>query len=98
MMIPFLGKKETLQAAVKVLDIVVEKGNSKEVFLKCVEGMKSIRYKRDVVVDDEDEDEDEDGALAEKPFDTTSNEKVNPAAQSVELYKVTAKGILHLPN
>lgn len=96
MMVPFLGSHETLECAVTVLDVIVEKGNSKEVFLKCVEGLKSIHYKRDV--DDEDEDEDEDGTLREEPAETTSSEKINSVAQTVELYNITAKGSLHPPN
>ena len=47
LLIPFLGQKTTVDAAQKVLSVVMSKGNAKEVFLKCVEGIRNIIWERE---------------------------------------------------
>ena len=57
MIVPFLGNKDTAELGSQVLDLLVMKGNAKEVFLKCVEALKGIQYSRDVNDNDNEEEE-----------------------------------------
>jgi hypothetical protein len=47
MLLPFLSHGATYPAAEKVLDVVTAKGNPKEVFLKCTEGLHRILWETD---------------------------------------------------
>jgi hypothetical protein len=88
MLLPFLGQKTTNEDAGKVLDILVAKGNSKEVFLKCVEGLKSIVWER--TYDDDDDDDGGEATLTESLAKITATKdevKVDPILQTVGLYR-----------
>ena len=95
MMVPFLGNKDTAELGSKVLDLLVMKGNAKEVFLKCVEALKGIQYSRDVNDNDNEEEEDEEDevTLAEKlsKFNMKSTIEINPVQQTTQLYKALFK-------
>jgi Uncharacterised protein family, YAP/Alf4/glomulin len=94
MLLPYIGKGSTRENAARVLDVIIAKGNAKEVFLKCNEGLKSILWERT----DEDEDEDDDGddgeaTLAEKIarvrlMNSDNDDKVDPVVQTEELCRV----------
>lgn len=91
MLLPYVGRKGTHDNAVKVLNIVLAKGNAKEVFLKCNEGLKNIVWER--IYDDDDDDGE--AALAEKFNEVTINDKdngVDPVVQTVELCRATNTG------
>ena len=93
MLLPFVGQKETRQNAVKVLDIVAEKGNAKEVFLKCNEGLKNIVWKRNYFDKD---DEDGEATMSEKLAQICIEDKttkMDPVSQTKELYRATKIGI-----
>src|SRR5271155_5578376 len=91
MLLPFVGQKTTNEDAGKVLDILVTKGNSKEIFLKGVEGLKSIVWER--TYDDDDDDDDDDGGeatLTESLAKITVTEdevRMDPILQTVGLYR-----------
>jgi len=91
MLLPYIGQKGTKDEAVKVLHIVLDKGNAKEVFLKCNEGLKNIVWER-TYYDDNDDGE---ATLTEKfnevNIDDEDN-KVDSVVQTVELYQATSKG------
>src|SRR5271169_1572509 len=94
MLLPYLGQKGTNEEARKVLEILVTKGNSKEVFLKCVEGLKSIVWER--IYDDDDDDDDGEATLTEKLAKVTTDEKdvkVDQVLQTVELYRAITRGL-----
>jgi fatty acid/phospholipid biosynthesis enzyme len=80
MLLPFLGHKTTSQAAEEVLDVVVIKGNAKEVFLKCIEGLQNTTYDRELISDDVDENQ------------TAPTEEVDPVLQTTKLYQAAQKG------
>ena len=94
MLTPFLGIKPTRDMGIKVLDTVVTKGNAKEVFLKCVEALKGIKYGTEF--DDAEEEEDGEAILAEKISEFTLMEdnpsSIDPIQQTSELYKAIFKG------
>lgn len=95
MLLPYLGQKATNEDARKVLDILVTKGNAKEVFLKCVEGLKSIAWERTYDADDDDDDDGE-ATLAEKLAKVTTDEKavkVDQVLQTRELYRAVNRGL-----
>lgn len=94
MLLPYLGQKATNEDARKVLDILVTKGNAKEVFLKCVEGLKSIVWER--TYDDDDDDDDGEATLAEKLAKVTTDEdavKVDQVLQTRELHRAVSRGL-----
>jgi len=92
MFLPFLGQKTTNEDAGKVLDILVTKGNSKEIFLKCVEGLKSIVWER--TYDDDDADDDGEATMTETLDKITGAEvKVDTILQTVGLYRAVKQGI-----
>src|SRR5277367_5739915 len=94
MLLPFLGQKATNENAGKVLDILVTKGNSKEVFLKCVEGLKLIVWERKY--DDDDGDGDGEATFTETFAKITGPEnevKVDPILQTVGLYRAVKQGL-----
>src|SRR5271170_872589 len=94
MLLPFLGRKATNEDAGKVLDILVAKGNSKEVFLKCVEGLKSIVWER--IYGDDDDDDCGEATLAESLAKLSAAEdevKVDPILQTVGLYQAVKQGM-----
>lgn len=88
MMVPFLGREATCEAAKQVLDLIVTKGNAKEVFLKCVQGLKRIQYERSAGDDDD--------TLVEKLAQTTLEDVVDPVTQTTELYEATINGAFSL--
>jgi hypothetical protein len=88
MMVPFLGREGTLKSAADVLDVIVSKGNAKEVFLKCVEALRGIRYIRNVN-DDSDEDTLKENAAP------NLNERINPVIQTVQLCNASMNGTFH---
>lgn len=106
MLLPFLGRSTTLDNAKNVLDIIVAKGNAKEVFLKCNEALKNIIWERNYDDDDEHDDGDEydgderddDGGEAslaeqiEKVRITEKEEKLDPVMQTVELCQAINAG------
>ena len=88
MLLPFLGQKTTNEDAIKVLDVLVTKGNSKEIFLKCVEGLKSIVWER--TYDDDDDDDGGEATLTEslaKITVTKDEVRMDPILQTVGLYR-----------
>jgi Uncharacterised protein family, YAP/Alf4/glomulin len=92
---PFIGQKVTRDNALKVLDIVIIKGNAKEVFLKCIEALRLVHWER--TFDDDDDDDDGEATMTEKLAEITKDEKenkVDPIAQTVELYRAINKGDL----
>jgi len=90
MLLPFIGNKATRENAVELLDIVVTKGNSKEVFLKCTEALNGVQWER-TYEDDEDEGE---ATLAEELENMNFEDfPIDTAAQTIELYKATQKGM-----
>jgi len=92
MLVPFLGKKSTSEMGSKVLDVVVDKGNAKEVFLKSVEALKDIKYGADYEDTAGVEDPGE-ATLAEKLSEfTVEDTEVDPIEQTTELYKAVFKG------
>ena len=77
----------------KVLDVVVNKGNAKEVFLKSVEALKDIKYGADYEDTAEVEDPGE-STLADKLSEVTVEDtELDPIQQTTELYKAIFKGI-----
>jgi hypothetical protein len=91
MLVPFLGHSETRPYTANVLDVVVEKGNAKEVFLKCTEALKRIPWREEF---DDDEDNDGEATLAEKLTEFTKDESENDQIGQVsELYRATQTGI-----
>jgi hypothetical protein len=91
---PYLGQKATNEDARKVLDILVTKGNAKEVFLKCVEGLNSIVWER--TYDDNDNIDDGEATLTEKLAKITTDEKdvkVDEVLQTLELYRAVTRGM-----
>lgn len=92
MLVPFLGRKATKDIAAQVLDVVVTKGNAKEVFLKCVEALKGIKYGTDF--DDlAEEGEEGEATLAERLSEFTMEDtEVDPIQQTTELYGGIFKG------
>ena len=93
MLLPYIGQKGTHDNGVKVLEIVLAKGNAKEVFLKCNEGLKNIVWER--TYDDGGDDDDGEATLAEKFNQVTldpKENKVNPVVQTVELYRAINAG------
>jgi hypothetical protein len=93
MIIPFLGRKAAQENAVKILDILATKGNAKEVFLKCNEGLKNVQWKRRFI-DDEDDDDGE-ATLTEKlgePVVSNNQQREDSITQTLELYRATNKG------
>jgi len=93
MLLPYLGKKTTNVEARKVLDLLVTKGNAKEVFLKCVEGLKLIAWERTYDYDDDDDGE---ATLTEKLAQVTTDEKdvkVDQVLQTVELHRAITEGM-----
>jgi hypothetical protein len=92
MLIPFLGRSVTRGYAANVLDVVVEKGNAKEVFLKCTEALKCIPWREEF--DDEDDEDGGEATLAEKLTEFTKDESENDQiGQVLELYRATRTGI-----
>jgi hypothetical protein len=93
MLTPFLGIRPTRDTGIKVLDTVVTKGNAKEVFLKCVEALKGIKYGTDF--DDAEEEDDGEATIAEKlsEFTLMEDSSIDPIQQTTELYKAIFKGI-----
>ena len=92
-LLPFLGRKETNEETVKVFDILVTRGNAKEVFLKCVEGLRSILWERTY---DNDQVDDSEAMLSEKLAKVTTNDdgiKVDPILQTVGLYQAVKQGM-----
>lgn len=85
MLVPFLGRKGTRNLADSVLDVVVRKGNAKEVFLKCTEALKSISWVRDY----DEEDSDAEATLADKLDDN----KVDLTELVVELFFASEESI-----
>ena len=92
-LLPYLGQKGTHDSAVRILDIVTAKGNAKEVFLKCNEGLKNILWER-TYDDDDDNDNGGEATLADKlvELNLEQNGKADPVIQTVELYRATNKG------
>jgi hypothetical protein len=92
MLIPFLGSSVTRPYAANVLDVVVEKGNAKEVFLKCTEALKRISWREEF--DEEDDYDGGEATLAEKLIEFTKDESENDqVGQVLELYRATQTGI-----
>lgn len=90
MLLPFIGNTATHTDAVKILVTIVIKGNAKEVFLKCTEGLRSIVWQRESYHDD---DGDGEAAMTKKlAFDDQPTE-VDPVIQTLELYGASKKGI-----
>lgn len=96
MLLPFIGRKATHGKAIKVLDIVITKGNAKEVFLKCIEGLKNIIWERNY--DEDEEDDDGEATLAEKISEfrmddnDENDDKVDPVVQTAELCQAINTG------
>ena len=91
MLLPYIGQKGTHDNGVKVLDIVLAKGNAKEVFLKCNEGLKSIVWERTY----DDDNDDGEATLTEKFNKVTiddDDDKADPVVQTVELYRAINTG------
>ena len=97
MLLPYIGKKSTRENAAKVLDVIITKGNAKEVFLKCNEGLKCIFWERKGEDEDEDGDDGE-AALAQNIArrlminDNDNDNKVDPVVQTVELCRAISIG------
>jgi Uncharacterised protein family, YAP/Alf4/glomulin len=94
MIVPFLGNGDTVDSGSKVLDLLVMKGNAKEVFLKGVEALKGIQYSRDLNEEEEEEEENE-ATLAEKlsKFKMESPFEIDPVQQTTHLYKALLKSL-----
>lgn len=94
MLLPYIGQKGTHDDAVRVLHIVLEKGNAKEVFLKCNEALKNIVWERTYDDDygDDDDSDDREATLAEKFNEVTIHDKVDSVVQTVELYRAVTTG------
>jgi hypothetical protein len=93
MLVPFLGRSVARPYAANVLNVLVEKGNAKEVFLECTEALKRIPWEEEF---DEDDDNDGEATLAEKltEFTITKDESENDQIGQVsELYRATQTGI-----
>src|SRR5271156_448201 len=91
MLLPFIGNKATRESAVKILDVVVTKGNSKEVFLKCTEALKNIQWERTY---EGEEDEEGEATVAEDLENMDFEDlPIDTVAQTIQLYKATQKGL-----
>lgn len=93
MLLPFLSREGTRSDAHTVLDIVVRKGNAKEVFLKCTEALKSISWEREY---EEEEEDDAETTLAGKLEDVALDEnEVNLTELATELFFASENGNAH---
>ena len=72
---------------------MVTKGNAKEVFLKCFEALKRIKYGSDY--DEDVVDEEGEATLAEKLSEFSMQDtEIDPIQQTTELYNAIFEGIL----
>ena len=100
MIVPFLGNKDTVELGSQVLDLLVTKGNAKEVFLKCAEALKGIQYSRDLNDDDneekKEEEDDHEITLAERlsKINMKSTIEIRSIQQTTQLYKALRKSRL----
>ena len=90
MLLPFIGNTATHTDAVRILNTIVTKGNAKEVFLKCTEGLRSIAWQRESYHDD---DGDGEAAMTKKLTVEDQPTEVDPVIQTLELYGASRKGI-----
>ena len=96
--LPYIKQKQTRVDAVRILDIVTTKGNAKEVFLKCIEGLKTIAWEPSVLNDEEEINTVE--TIIEKRNGTTPTEEdpLDTIAQTSEIFRATIKGLIGLNN
>jgi len=87
MMVPFLGRKATSETAQEVLDVVVNKGNPKEVFLKCVEGIRNILWQREEL-----EEEELDDPHLPEDSEVTPEDGPDPVMQLIKLHDAAKEG------
>jgi hypothetical protein len=90
MLLPFLGQSATRSDAVKVLDILVDKGNAKEVFLKCTDALKLVVWDSGFG-DGEDGDDGEATLTGNLKQISCENEEVDPVMQTVELSRAATR-------
>jgi Uncharacterised protein family, YAP/Alf4/glomulin len=92
MLLPYIGRKSTVENANKVLNVVTAKGNAKEVFLKCIEALKMIIWENTV---EEDDNDDEEATLAGKIVEVSVHEngdKQDSMFQTIQVYHAINTG------
>jgi Uncharacterised protein family, YAP/Alf4/glomulin len=93
MLLPFLGRQSTETKANQVLTILAQKGNPKEVFLKCNEALKQIQWRDD----DLDEYDDDEVTVAETLKNVSKeDEENNPVKQMISICHATNIGLFRL--
>jgi hypothetical protein len=93
MLLPFLGRQSSEAKANEVLTILVQKGNPKEVFLKCNEALKQIQWRDD----DLDEYDDDESTIAETLKNVyRADEENKPVKQMTSMCGATDTGSVKL--
>src|SRR5579871_6673416 len=90
MLIPFLGQGTTSDAAKAVLNHIISKGNAKEVFLKCLEGMQNITWQRETF--DETNEDNSDLAVPVSLINLEGGS--DPLLQTIALYNAARECIM----
>jgi hypothetical protein len=89
MIVPFLGFQATVEAGREVLNVVVKKGNPKEIFLKSTEALQGIAWEREVLEDEASDEVD----LVETISKVTIGDGCDPLLQLTELYNASRAGM-----
>jgi hypothetical protein len=92
MLLPFLGRQSSEAKANEVLTILAQKGNPKEVFLKCNEALKRIQWRDD----DLDEYDDDESTVAETLKNVSKDEENQPVKQMTSICGATDTGSVKL--